>query len=222
MSFHLIKGSINSNPFAGLFARANEDLLIVPPRVPEKKTKEFAEALGVEPLHLMINDSPYLGLFIALNSKGCVLPRLSEESEAKALKKAGLNVCVLDSPLSPGNTIMCNDKAVLLSPRMPKPEANRISDALGVEAFQQEFGGIPAFASTSVVTNAGLYAYNELTDVELKHLEKLFGVHALIGTTNFGVPFNALALIANTKGAIAGSMTTGVETQRIYEALSGD
>ena len=176
----------------------------------------------MEVLRLMIDESPYLGLFLALNSNGCVLPKLASDSEIKALKKAGLNVCVLDSPFSPGNTILCNDYAALLSKHMPKEDAARVSDALGVEVLQQEFGGVPAFASTSVATNSGLYTYNELTSVEVAHLKTLFKVHAMIGTTNLGVPFNGLSLIANSKGGVVGSKSTGVETQRVYEALSGD
>jgi len=149
----------------------------------------------------------------------CLYRELTRAIQASR-KKAGLNVCSLASPHAPGNTILCNDNAALASPAIPKKEAKRAADALGVEVLQQSFGGLASFAATSAVTNRGLLTYNDLTEAELKHLEKLFKVHAVIGTTNFGVPYNSLSVVANSRGALAGDKCTGFEMQRVFEAFS--
>jgi translation initiation factor 6 len=41
----------------------------------------------------------------------------------------------------------------------------------------------------------------------------------MIGTINHGVPLIGSGLVANTKGAIVGNLTTGIELGRIDEAL---
>jgi len=220
VTFRIARTNVNKNPFIGLFMRANDSILLVSPRLQAATIKEAAGILDVKPLSIFVDESPYLGLFSALNSNGCVLPRLCTERETRALKKAGLNVCSLASPHAPGNTILCNDNAALASPAIPKKEAKRAADALGVEVLQQSFGGLASFAATSAVTNRGLLTYNDLTEAELKHLEKLFKVHAVIGTTNFGVPYNSLSVVANSRGALAGDKCTGFEMQRVFEAFS--
>ncbi|MFA4946667.1 MAG: translation initiation factor IF-6 [Candidatus Micrarchaeia archaeon] len=220
MDYKLIKENVDKNPFLGLFLRASEKHLLAPPRLPKHYVDRLAEALGVAPVRFFVDESPYLGLFVTLNSKGCVLPKMAGGRERSILKEAGLNVVVLSTPHAPGNTILCNDHAALLSPGISKKDVAEITDALGVEVHQQPFAGRPAFAATSVATNKGVYTYNELSEVEVKFLEKIFGVPAMIGTSNFGVPFNSLSIIANSRGAIIGDHTTGYEAQRIYEALA--
>ena len=41
----------------------------------------------------------------------------------------------------------------------------------------------------------------------------------MIGTVNHGYPVIGSGLVANTKGAIIGKLTTGIEMGRIEEAL---
>ena len=52
-----------------------------------------------------------------------------------------------------------------------------------------------------------------------KWLEDIFDVKVMIGTVNHGVPLIGSGLVANTKGAIIGDLTTGIEMGRIEEAL---
>ena len=42
----------------------------------------------------------------------------------------------------------------------------------------------------------------------------------MIGTINHGVPFIGSGLVANSKGALVGDLTTGIELGRIEEALN--
>ena len=71
----------------------------------------------------------------------------------------------------------------------------------------------------AVVTNKGLLCHPKTTDDEINHLKKVFKVDVMIGTINHGVPAIGSGLIANTKGAVVGSLTTGIEMGRIEEAL---
>ncbi|VVB67841.1 Translation initiation factor 6 [Candidatus Norongarragalina meridionalis] len=216
------KTSIQRNPFLGIYLRASEKLALAPKTLPQRVDEQLHSVLGVEHVvRLFINESPILGVLCAINSKGCAIPHSSDDEERAILKKAGLNVCVVAGPISPGNAILANDRAALVSPLFSKADARKIGDHFGVEVFQQSLAGIATVGASSVVTNAGILAYNETSETELKFLEKIFGVTGGIGSCNGGVPFNSIGIVANSRGALVGESTTGYEVQRIYEALSG-
>jgi len=179
----------------------------------------MADALGAEPVRLFVDQSPLVGILTAMNSNGVVLPQFAEKEEQEILKKKGLNVVRL-ACFAPGNNILANDRAALVSPAVPTRDARRIGECLGVEVFQDPIAGFSTVGSLNVVTNKGVFACNEASEEELKQLEKLFKASAGKGTANLGSPCNGLSLTANSKGAAVGELTTGFEIQRLYQALS--
>ena len=222
MSFKIVKSSIQRNPFIGLFLKTNDSLSFAPKRLPQKNVAQLESVLKTRVVELFVNQSPLLGLMLALNNNGVVLPVFAEEEEKRLLRKEGLNVCVLSKPLAPGNLILANDKGVLASPLLSKKDVVAVRDCLGAEVFQQALAGLNVVGSSSVVTNNGVLAFNQASEVELKFLKKIFAAPALNGSCNTGVEFNALGVVANSHGALVGETTTGFEIQRVYEALSGD
>ncbi|MEM0475954.1 MAG: translation initiation factor IF-6 [Candidatus Norongarragalinales archaeon] len=222
MEFRIAKASVLKNSFVGLFLKTNNEVTFAPHGLPKKNAVQAREVLGTRVAYVLIDQSPLIGLLLALNSSGVVLPCYAEKSIAELFKKEGLNVLVLREPLAPGNLIACNDRAALASPLIPKEEAKRIGDALGVEVFQQALAGNPAVGATCVATNNGVLAFNEASEIELRLLEKIFRVKAVAGTTNFGSECNALGVIANDRGALVGEATTGFEIQRVFEAFNAD
>lgn len=214
---------MHKNPFVGLFFKANDDLVLVPKALGSKFTETIQNTLGTTPVHISISQSDLMGIFVAMNSNGCVVPSFIEDDELAALRKAGLNVAMIDSHQACGNCILCNDHAAVLHPTISKPEAKKVSDALGVEALAHDLlSKISTVGAVNVVTNKGLLAYNEMPEVELKKLERLFKVKGNVGTCNMGVPFVGMGVVANSKGALVGHATSGFEVQRVYEALFGD
>jgi translation initiation factor 6 len=73
--------------------------------------------------------------------------------------------------------------------------------------------------AAAVVTNKGGLFHPKIDDQELKELEDLFGVPIVKGTANYGTPLIGACLIGNSKGAITGDSTTGIELGRIEEGL---
>ena len=71
----------------------------------------------------------------------------------------------------------------------------------------------------AIVTNKGCLCHPKITSDEKRALESIFKVEAMIGTVNHGVPLIGSGIIANTKGAVIGNLTTGIEMGRIEEAL---
>ncbi len=213
---------MRKNPFIGLYFRANDDFLFAPRTMTAKLEAAAEAALEVPIIKASVNQSELLGLFAAMNKTGCVLPSFAEDDEVAVFRKAGLNVLQISSHYACGNNILCNDKAALVHYAMPKNEIKRIADTLGVEVFPHEsLSRIQTVGAANVVTNKGLVAYNDITDVELRKLEKVFGVQGQNATCNMGVPYVGIGIVANSKGALVGEMTSGFEVQRIYESLFG-
>ncbi|MEM0329101.1 MAG: translation initiation factor IF-6, partial [Nitrososphaerota archaeon] len=59
----------------------------------------------------------------------------------------------------------------------------------------------------------------EASEDEEKMLSELFKVNIIPGTVNNGVKFVRSGILANSKGAIVGSLTTGPELMTISRAL---
>ncbi|MBU1198169.1 translation initiation factor IF-6 [Candidatus Micrarchaeota archaeon] len=213
------KGSFYKNPFIGLFLRSCDTLTLVPKNAPEKLVRQVERVLGTKTLELYVDQASILGIFASLNDTGCVLPSFAEPEEKKRLKQAGWNVCTITERFCPGNNVLVNNKSALVNPRLPKEDQKTIADALNVEVFSQQVSPMPTVGSIHVVTNRGILAYNDSSEEELKLLERFFQVPAGIGTANLGSPFISLGVVANAKGALVGSLTSGFEVQRVYEAL---
>ena len=223
MDYRISKASLYRNPFIGIHLRACSREVLVPREIPPLLLQSAEAALGVPAVKISISQSNLLGLFAAMNSNGAVVPSFIEEAELSHLKKsAGLNVAVMSSHFAVGNNILCNDRAALANPAYSKAEIAQISDALGVETVAHDtLTRIPTIGAISVATNRGLLAYNDMPQVELRKLERFFGVKGAVGTCNMGVPFNGIGVVANDNRALVGDASSGFETQRIYEALSG-
>ncbi|MFH0835776.1 MAG: translation initiation factor IF-6 [Candidatus Micrarchaeota archaeon] len=217
--FNIQKTSLERNPFIGLFLRASDSVVLCTKNAPSKVKTLAEETLGAPLTELFLAESSLIGIFSVLNSTGCIVTSEAEHKEVQALKKTGLNVLKLKSSFAPGNNILVNDTAALVSPLMSKEEAAEIADALGVEVHRQQFAGLKTVGSANIVTNNGLLAFNETSEIELKQLEKWFGVRSGVGTANMGVVYNSLSIVANKKGALVGDLTSGFELQRIFEAL---
>ncbi len=217
----MLKTSFYNNPHIGLFIRANEKVALVPKNIHDKLIPRVQESLRVEIIRILLCQSPILGIFSCINSNGCVVSALAEKHEVKPLKELGLNICFLDEKFAPGNNILANDKAALINPKIARKDLGKISDCLGVEVFSQPVANVHTVGAMNVVTNRGLLTHRDLSDVEMKMFEKMFGVRGTRGTVNLGSTANSYGVVANTKGALVGESTSGAEMQRIFEGLFG-
>ncbi len=218
----ITKAFFEKNPFIGLFLRASDRILLVPRNAPRRLADAAAETLAPgEVIRLFVNQSHLIGVYAVMNSNGCVLPESAEKEEVGLVKKAGLNVSFLSDRFSAvGNNVLANDRAAVVNPEMSRRECRLVGDCLGVEVFQFRVGGFSTVGSINVATNNGLLAYTGASEKELKRMEECLGVRGVRGSANMGVPFNALGVVANSRGAVVGGLTTGFETNLIHEAFS--
>ncbi|MCE4606480.1 MAG: translation initiation factor IF-6 [Desulfurococcales archaeon] len=225
-SFRVEYFDYRGNPNVGVYIVANNKLALIPMDLNPKDVEIIQGVLGVDVFHLKISDTSLLGVLVALNDNGIIVPRTSSDPEIRKLKNivrtVGLELGVLPSRNNAiGNMILTNNKAALVYPELDDNSLKIISDVLDVEVTKKSIIGIPTVGSLGVITDRGGIVHRDVTDDELDWLSDYFKVDIMTGTINFGVSFIKTGLVANSKGGLVGSETTGPELVRIQMALGG-
>jgi len=210
----------NENPNLGVFCRANDDVAFIRKGLLKKIKKILSETLDVKLVELDIADASIIGSLIALNSKGAVVTDLADDKAVKIVKDQGLDVCVIgDKYNAAGNDVLVNDHGALVHPDLLDDSLKQIEKVLGVPVFRGTIASLKTVGMAAVVTNKGCLCHPKVSDDEKMFLHDVFGVEVMIGTVNHGSPVIGSGLVANSKGAVIGNLTTGIELGRIEEAL---
>jgi len=213
--------SIVGSASIGVYSLATEQIVMIPRMVPNDKAQEYADWLQVKLAYTAIAGSVVTGALVCANSNGMILPSMVREEELAQIKSVfGGNITIMETKKTAyGNLVLANDKGAVVDPRIKAPEINQIADALGVEVVPTEIADLPYVGSLAVATNKGVLAHPLLKEEEKKTLESVFKVPVEVGTVNCGIPYVGTGLLANSKAAVAGSMTTGPEMFIIEHAL---
>jgi translation initiation factor 6 len=204
----------------GVFARATDRVALVPPGMTDAARADVARALGVEVLSLAVGGSNIIGSVVAMNARGAVVADFADDDEVALLEKLGLRVGRVAGKFNAaGNNVLVNDHGAYVNPDLSKNAERAIAEVLDVPTERGTLAGLKTVGSAACVTTKGVLCHPKTSDEELDALEKLFRVEADIGTVNHGAPFIGAGLIANSRGAVAGSLTTGPELNRIENAL---
>lgn len=210
----------NGNAHVGVFARTNDAHTFICHQLTDRDYVEVSEALETEVVQISAGGGRIVGSLVALNARGALVSNLMADSEVAAFRSAGYEVDVLEHRINAaGNNVLVNDRAALVHPGLGADTVDRIASFFDVEARSGTIAGIPTVGMAAVVTNKGLLVHPRASREEVQELATFFGVEADIGTVNHGAPYLGAGIIANTKGAVTGTPTTGIEIGRIEEAL---
>jgi len=213
--------SIVGSASIGVYSLATENIVVLPKIVPLKKAERIAEWLKVKLVHTSIAGSVLAGAFACANSNGILLPNSVRDEELALLSSFfNGNVKVMETRKTAyGNLVLANDFGAVVDPRIKEPQLLQIGETLNVEAVPSEIAGLPYVGSLAVATNKGVLTHPLLKDDERKVLESVFKVPVDVGTVNCGIPYVGTGLLANSRAAVAGSMTSGPEMFIIGSAL---
>ncbi|MDG7009653.1 MAG: translation initiation factor IF-6 [Nitrososphaerota archaeon] len=220
MGLHLL--DIYRSPNIGIFMRANDRFLLLPKGLAQTKSDKLCEALQVTAVPTSIWESRLLGALASMNGNGVLVSRLAEDAEIAEIRSAtGLNVSRLESKLTAaGNLVVANDRRAIASPALEPRALAQVKDILGTEVERVPIREYHQVGSLAVATNSGAAVYPGLDEAEAARLGDLLGVSAYPTSVNGGVPYVASGLVANSRNAVAGSLTTGPELVFITRALS--
>ncbi len=213
------KVDLSGNPYVGVRCAASEGLVLMPSEATDAEARAVAEALGAEVLRLTVGGTNLIGTMVAINSRGAVVGDIANDHELDALREHR-EVVVLEGRLNcAGNLVLANDEHALLHPRISKEMGERVARALGVETERGDIAGMGVVGSVASATNKGVLVHPKATKEELEVLRSFFGLPVEIGTLNYGSPMIGACCVANSRGAIAGTPSTGIELGRLEETL---
>jgi translation initiation factor 6 len=216
------KKTIKGSPFIGIFASVTEKIGLFPLQLEEKEIKKMEEFFEIEIIQTSIAGSSLIGSFVKGNSKGFVLPETAEEKEIKFLEEQGIKVKKINGLTALGNLIALNDFGGIISPLIEKNNFNEIKKFFGIPFMHTVVANSEVVGSCVVATNKGFVLHPEIKEKELKEIESLFKVKGMPSTANYGDPFVANDLLANSKGVLIGEYTSNAEMLMIDEGLRGD
>lgn len=210
----------NGNPNIGVFASCNEEIVIISPYIPRSARRKISDALKVELVETLIGGSTAVGCLAVGNSHGFLLSSFASDEEVEKIEEMGFNVKRISGKYNAvGNLIVANDEVAIASPSLSKRCLEEIERVLEVEVFRGTIAGLRNIGMAAVATNKGVLVHPNVTRDEAEFLEEKFGLPVSVGTVNSGFPFVRSALLANSKGYVVGSDTTGPEIGRIEDAL---
>jgi translation initiation factor 6 len=210
----------NENPNVGVFCRTNETIAFVRKGLSSKIKRRIQSALDVSLVELSIADASIVGSLLTLNSTGAIVTDFADQEALDCIEQQDLAIHVIqDTFNAAGNDILLNDKGAMVHPSLSDESLKAIEKTCGVPVTRGTIGDLETVGMAAVVTNKGLLCHPKVTPEEKRRLEEVFDVEVMIGTVNHGVPLIGSGLVANSKGALIGSLTTGIEMGRIEEAL---
>ena len=213
--------TIMDTPVLGVFSTCTEEICLVPKGTRPEVIDQIAARLNVSVHECFVNDSVLVGSLCRGNSNGFLVP---EFSKTNALQKQ------LDKPVKAlpgklnaiGNILLANDTAGLVHPEVPDSIVQMIGDALKIDVKKGTIAGINTVGMAGCVTNNGLLVSPGITEAETALLENLFGFAPVVGSVNFGSRMVGSGVLANSKGYLAGSETSGYELGKVASALGFD
>ncbi|MCP8321456.1 MAG: translation initiation factor IF-6 [archaeon] len=196
-----------------MFTKCNDKFLLIPKGFASTKASKLSSFLGVEPVRASISGLRLLGPLVAMNNKGIMVSRLTEDEEIEEIKKeTGLPVERLPTKYtSIGNLIVTNDIGAIVSEILPDQVLKIIADVLDVQVEKMSIASYYQVGSMAVATNLGVVVHPHASETEVRRIHDILKVDAEPSTINNGVPYVASGIIANSKNAIVGSLTNGPE-----------
>ena len=217
---HFQQLDFNENPNIGVYCRTNDKILFTKKGLSKKIKKRLIQALDVEIIELTISDATIIGSLLTINSKGAIVTDFIDIKNLKIIEDQGLKVYIIEDIINAaGNDILVNDNGALVHPDLNDASIKNIENTLKVPVYKGTISSLKTVGMAAVVTNKGLLCHPKVTDEEKSVLKEVFNVNIMIGTVNHGSPVIGSGLVANSKGAIIGNLTTGIEMGRIEEAL---
>ena len=220
MGLHLV--DLYRSPNIGIFLKANDRAVLVPKGIASTKAERLAADLDVVACHTSVGGTRLLGPLIAMNNKGVVASRMIEDYEMEEISsKTGLRVTRLESrSTAVGNLVAANDHGAIVSPVLERHAVAQIQAALGVETVTMSIGEYSQVGAMVVATNSGAAVSPKASEEEAHEIEKVLKVEASASSVNGGIPYPASGVVANTKNAVAGYLTTGPELIFLTRALN--
>ena len=219
MGLHLV--DLYRSPNIGIFLKANDKAVLVPKGIASSKAERLATDLNVVACHTSVGGTRLLGPLIAMNNKGIIASRMIEDYEMEEISSTtGLKVARLESRFTAvGNLVAANDHGAIVSPVLERHAVEQVEATLGTETLTMTIGEYSQVGAMILATNSGAAVSPKAGEQEAEEIGKILKVEVSASSVNGGIPYPASGVVANTKNAVAGYLTTGPELVFLTRAL---
>jgi translation initiation factor 6 len=211
--------SFAGDPNIGVFARAFDDVAVIPPEAPEEFRKALVETLKVELVQTTIQGSTIIGSLLAGNRNGFVVSGLASDEEIGCLSRYRDVFLLEDTMNAAGNVILVNDVFCAVHPDMPRTLADEVGEFLKVPVISLSLGGVKTVGMAAVATNRGVVAHPRSSRAEIQRIEAVTDLPVGTGSVNMGSGLVGAGLLANRHGYVAGLATSGFELGRVEDVF---
>jgi translation initiation factor 6 len=220
MGLHLF--DLYRSPNIGIFLKANDKAIVVPKGIAGSKADKLATDLGVGLCFSSIGGTRLMGPLMAMNNNGVLVSRMAEDYEVDEISsKTGLKVERLLSRFTAvGNLVAANDHGAVVSPVLEQHAVKQVHDVLGTETLVLTVGEYSQVGAMIVATNSGAAVSPKASEGEAEEIGSILRVEVAASSVNGGIPFPASGVVANSKNAVAGYLTTGPELIFLTRALN--
>jgi len=209
----------SGSPYLGVFFRAGETSVVIPPSTPGGLERDLVRLLGVRPVRTTVHDSEIVGALVAGNANGVVVGDELDPVEASQLASVAPVTVVRVRQNALGNNVLVNDHGAVVHPEFSDETIARLGRALKVPIRRGTIAGLGTVGMAGITTNRGVVVHPKVTEPESRRIEETLAVPVHRSTANFGVPIVGACLIANSRGFVAGKPTTSVELAHLQEGL---
>jgi translation initiation factor 6 len=219
---HALVTDFNGIINIGLYVFVNDKFALIGKEIPDKVEEQIKEVFKVPVHRINLAGTSLIGVFVAGNNNQILIPGITFEHEREELRSLGINFKVLDTKLTGlGNNIIMGDAHALVSSEYTETEVKKIGELMNVNAQKVRFNEVNVIGNLVVINSKKRKALvsNDLTQEELRLIEKTFNVKATPGSVNMGSPYIKSGVVANSHGFAMGSASGGPELSNADEAL---
>ncbi len=207
------------NPNLGVFSCVSESFAFIASNLGDEYVAEIEEVLGVRGVKTSVAGSFVVGSLMAMNSNGAIVSGLAEDKELEVIRQH-LPVALLNDTLNAaGNNILANDFGAIVNPEIDDRSLKEVEDALGVECVRGTIAGVGTVGSVCRATNKGAAVHPGATEADMKLIKDVLKVEGMRTTLNHGCRTLASCVLANSKGAVIGDLSTPIEVGKLEDAL---
>ncbi|MFV2015390.1 MAG: hypothetical protein ACC656_08190 [Candidatus Heimdallarchaeota archaeon] len=219
MSIELVEFEGNSN--IGLYSVSTDNFAIIPDSMPVKFANAIERVLKVKTFSFTMDPS-VIGALIVVNRNGILLSSILSLDVEIAMKEQFPELIIQRFDFNYfafGNLIVSTDKITLISPMIPEKQRLIIENTFDTEIIITQLNNSDLVGSM-IVTNSLGAVISPLVENEIQDIYDYLGVEKIeVSTVNKGAHFPSSGIICNSKGALLGKFSTGLETIAITNAL---
>lgn len=217
----MLRTAFFGSPYVGVFGAVSDASLVVRPDLEDDTIAALEDELEVPAVQTTVGGSSTVGALLTGNESGILVSGRATDRERDRLAEAtDLPVEALPGRINAaGNVVLATDEGAYVHPDLSRDAVQVVRDVLDVPVTRGDLAGVKTVGTAAVANCRGVLCHPKTTDDELDAIEEALGVHADIGTVNYGGPLVGSGLLANDAGYVVGEDTTGPELGRIEDAL---